>query len=99
MFQDPHLFEHLDVAGNVAFAPRLTGSGRREARRRGRALPAAGPPRGHGRPGGHALSGGQQQRVALARALAAERGVMLLDEPFSSLDPELRSACTTCSPR
>ena len=91
MFQRPHLFDHLDVAGNVAFGPRRQGASRREARQRaerylGLVELAEQTSR---RPG--ALSGGQQQRVALARALACERGVLLLDEPFSSLDPRLRS--------
>ncbi len=90
MFQQPHLFPHLDVRDNVAFAPRLAGGSRREARataRRYLDLVHLGD-LAHRRP--RELSGGQEQRVALARALASERGVMLLDEPFSSLDPELR---------
>ncbi len=90
MFQRPHLFPHLSVLDNVAFGPRLAGRSRREARtaaRRYLDLVHLGD-LGSRRP--RALSGGQEQRVALARALASERGVMLLDEPFSSLDQELR---------
>ncbi len=92
MFQQPLLFDHLDVAGNVAFAPRLAGVRRREARRRAHDYLRLVHLEDLDRRAVGALSGGQQQRVALARALAAERGVLLLDEPFSSLDRELRSA-------
>lgn len=92
MFQDPHLFEHLDVGGNVAFAPRLSGSGRREARRCAERYLRLVHLEGMSGRAVTSLSGGQQQRVALARALAAERGAMLLDEPFSSLDRQLRSS-------
>ncbi len=90
MFQRPHLFPHLDVRDNVAFADRLRGLSRarsREAAQRYLDLVHLGD-LARRRP--RQLSGGQEQRVALARALAANRRVMLLDEPFSSLDAGLR---------
>ena len=92
MFQDPHLFPHLNVLDNVAFAPRLNGGSRREARAVARRYLELVHLAGLASRRTRELSGGQQQRVALARALAAERRVMLLDEPFSSLDAELRRA-------
>lgn len=92
MFQSPLLFDHLDVAGNVGFAPRLAGARRREARRCARRYLRLVHLEGFDFRAVSSLSGGQQQRVALARALAAERGALLLDEPFSSLDRELRAS-------
>ncbi|GAB3252224.1 ABC transporter ATP-binding protein [Alteromonas gracilis] len=92
MFQQPLLFDHLDVGGNVAFAPRLAGVSRREARRIAERHLRLVHLEGYAGRSVGSLSGGQQQRVALARALAAERGVLLLDEPFGSLDRGLREA-------
>src|SRR5690606_10760641 len=88
VFQDLALFPHLTVQENVAFG--LTRLSRDErARRVGELLEVVGlSDRRTQYP--HQLSGGEQQRVALARALAPKPDIVLLDEPFSSLDIELR---------
>jgi iron(III) transport system ATP-binding protein len=88
VFQDFALFPHLDIATNVAFG--LRHQSRAERRQTVDAmLTLVGLPDAH-RSFAHQLSGGQQQRVALARALAPQPRLLLLDEPFSSLDVELR---------
>ncbi len=90
MFQDFALFPHLTILGNVAFGLKALpkADARREAlaalQRVGLQHMADEYP--------HILSGGQQQRVALARAIVPRPAVMLMDEPFSGLDVQLREA-------
>lgn len=88
VFQDYALFPHLSVRDNVAFGLRGLAAPERDARTQ--ALLATVGLASQGQKFPHELSGGQQQRVALARALARKPALLLLDEPFSNLDIELR---------
>ena len=91
VFQDGALFPHLNVAQNVGFGLPKGGDRKRLV---ADALAMVGL-EGFAERMPHELSGGQQQRVALARALAPKPAVILLDEPFSNLDAELRAPVRT----
>ncbi|MDQ3931808.1 MAG: ABC transporter ATP-binding protein [Actinomycetota bacterium] len=89
VFQDYALFPHLTVSKNVAFGLHVLPRSQRDLRA-AEVLSLVGlSDLGDRYP--HELSGGEQQRVALARALAPSPAVLLLDEPFSNLDPNLRA--------
>ena len=88
MFQDFALFPHLTILENVAFG--LTGSPPEEAGREALAILSRVGLERFADEHPHILSGGQQQRVALARAIVPRPAVVLMDEPFSGLDVQLR---------
>jgi iron(III) transport system ATP-binding protein len=88
MFQDFALFPHLSILDNVAFG--LKSLPKDEARREALAALARVGLSGAAGEYPHTLSGGEQQRVALARAIVPRPAVMLMDEPFSGLDVQLR---------
>ena len=88
VFQDYALFPHLTVEANVGFGLHALDRGRRRERVRSYLEVVGLPALARRYP--HELSGGQQQLVALARALAPAPAVLLLDEPFSNLDADLR---------
>ncbi len=89
--QRPLLFPHLSVRQNVAFPLEVRGTSGSEVRRRVDEALEAVEVRGLAERHPASLSGGQAHRVALARAVVARPALLLLDEPFSGLDPELRT--------
>ncbi len=93
MFQDLALFPHLTVEQNICFG--LKTLSKTEQQKRIKHVLALTDLLNQEKKYPHQLSGGQQQRVALARALAPKPEILLLDEPFSSLDPDLREQVAT----
>jgi osmoprotectant transport system ATP-binding protein len=92
VIQHAGLFPHRTVLDNVATVPLLLGRDRRQARARAQELLAlVGLPAELAKRYPAQLSGGQQQRVGVARALAADPPVLLMDEPFSAVDPVVRA--------
>jgi osmoprotectant transport system ATP-binding protein len=94
VIQQTGLFPHRTVEDNIATVPMLTGRKKADARARARELMdlVGLDPATMARRYPHQLSGGQQQRVGVARALAADPPVLLMDEPFSAVDPIVRAA-------
>jgi len=93
VIQHTGLFPHRTIEDNIATVPLLTGWTKGKARTRARELmELVGLDAPMARRYPHQLSGGQQQRVGVARALAADPPVLLMDEPFSAVDPIVRAA-------
>jgi osmoprotectant transport system ATP-binding protein len=91
VIQNAGLFQHRTIVDNIATVPRLLGWGKQKARARAAELmERVGLDASLAGRYPYQLSGGQQQRVGVARALAADPPVLLMDEPFSAVDPVVR---------
>jgi osmoprotectant transport system ATP-binding protein len=91
VIQNAGLFQHRTIVDNIATVPRMLGWDRNRARKRARDLmERVGLDAALAKRYPYQLSGGQQQRVGVARALAADPPVLLMDEPFSAVDPIVR---------
>ncbi|MFJ5995373.1 ABC transporter ATP-binding protein [Streptomyces sp. NPDC092370] len=91
VIQNAGLFQHRTIIDNIATVPRVLGWGKRKARARAAELmERVGLDAALAKRYPYQLSGGQQQRVGVARALAADPPVLLMDEPFSAVDPVVR---------
>ncbi|MGI5378979.1 ABC transporter ATP-binding protein [Streptomyces sp. CA-251387] len=91
VIQNAGLFQHRTILDNIATVPRMLGWGKEKSRTRARELmERVGLDGALAKRYPYQLSGGQQQRVGVARALAADPPVLLMDEPFSAVDPVVR---------
>ncbi|NEC77027.1 ATP-binding cassette domain-containing protein, partial [Streptomyces rochei] len=91
VIQNAGLFQHRTILDNIATVPRMIGWGKQKSRERARELmERVGLDASLAKRYPYQLSGGQQQRVGVARALAADPPVLLMDEPFSAVDPVVR---------